>query len=110
MLKHPHVQLAAVQLLHDQHYIHCDIKLRNFMICIDGDNPLSTIFLINFGLAQLFCNPATYLHTPYTMNHSIIGTPPFGSINGQQGYAQLCRNDLESLAYTIIYSALGDLP
>jgi len=61
-------------------------------------------------LAQLFRNPATYLHIPFTTNHSIIGTLPFASINGQQGNAQSCRDDLESLAYTIIYSALGDLP
>jgi casein kinase I family protein HRR25 len=44
------------------------------------------------------------------MNHSIIGTLPFTSINGQQGHTQSRRNDLESLAYTIIYLALGDLP
>ncbi|KAH9008400.1 hypothetical protein EDB84DRAFT_1572066 [Lactarius hengduanensis] len=32
------------------------------------------------------------------------------SINGQQGHAQSCRDDLESLVYTIIFSAHGDLP
>jgi casein kinase I family protein HRR25 len=106
--KHPHVQLAAVQSLHTQHYIHCDIKPGNFMIHIN--NLLPTVFLIDFGLAQLFCNPATYLHIPFTKNHSIIGTIPFTSINGQQGFVQSRCDDLESLAYTIIYSALGDLP
>ncbi len=54
------------------------------MIC--GDDLNSTLFLINFSLAQLFHNPATYLHTSFTMNHSVIGTLPFTSINGQQGY------------------------
>jgi len=71
---------------------------------------LPTIFLIDFGLAQLFRNPATYLHIPFTTNHPVIGTLPFASINGQQGNAQSRRDDLESLVYTIIYSALGDLP
>ena len=78
------------------------------MIRIDDLHP--TVFLIDFGLAGLFCNPATYLHTPFTTNHSIIGTLPFVSINGQQGYSQSRRDDLESLAYTIIYSVLGYLP
>jgi len=32
------------------------------------------------------------------------------SVNGQQGHAQSCCNDLESLAYTIIFLARGDLP
>jgi serine/threonine protein kinase len=78
------------------------------MIRIDNVPP--TLSLIDFGLARLFRNPATYLHIPFTTNHSIIGTLPFASINSQQGNSQLCRDDLESLAYTIIYSALGNLP
>ncbi len=78
------------------------------MIHSDDLNP--TLFLIDFSLAQLFHNPATYLHTSFTMNHLVIGTLPFTSINGQQGYTQSCRDNLESLAYTIIYLALGDLP
>ena len=78
------------------------------MIRVDDLHP--TVFLIDFGLARLFRNPATYLHTTFTTNHSITGTLPFTSINGQQGYTQSRRDDLESLAYTIIYSALGDLP
>jgi serine/threonine protein kinase len=78
------------------------------MIRVDDPHPI--LFLIDFGLAGLFRNPATYLHAPFTTNHSIIGTLLFTSINGQQGYSQSRRDDLESLAYTIIYSALGDLP
>jgi len=31
-------------------------------------------------------------------------------VNCQQGYTQSCCDDLESLAYTIIYLTLGDLP
>jgi serine/threonine protein kinase len=102
------MQLLTVESLHSQHYIYCDIKPRNFMTHVDNLYP--TLFLIDFGLAQLFYDPATYLHVPFTMNNSIVGTPQFVSINGQQGYAQSCYNDLESLAYTIIYMTLRDLP
>jgi casein kinase I homolog HRR25 len=101
---------AAVKSLHSQHYIHRDIKPGNFMICIDNLHPM--LFLIDFDLAWLFHNPTTYLHTSFTINHLIIGTLPFTSINGQhgQGYTQSHHDDLESLAYTIIYLALGNLP
>jgi len=44
------------------------------------------------------------------MKHSFVGTLSFVSVNGQQGHAQSCCNDLESLAYTIIFLARGDLP
>jgi hypothetical protein len=81
------------------------------MIRADNLRPTApTIFLIDFNLAHLFRNPATYLHTPFTTDHPIVGTLPFISINGHQGNSQSRRDDLESLAYTIIYSALGDLP
>ena len=68
------------------------------------------IFLINFGSAWQFCNPATYLYIPCTTNHSVVGTPPFSSINSQQGHAQLRCDNLESLTYTIIFLVCGKLP
>ena len=98
-------QLSAVESLHTRHYIQRDIKPGNVMIRAD-----STAFLIDFGLAKLFRDPATHLHRPYSTSCAIVGTLPFTSINGQQGHAQSRCDDLESLAYTIIFSARGDLP
>jgi serine/threonine protein kinase len=77
---------------------------------IRTDEVPPTLSLIDFGLARLFRDPATYLHVPLTTDHSIIGTLSFASINSLQGNSQSRRDDLESLAYTIIYSALGELP
>jgi casein kinase 1 len=77
---------------------------------VRAGNADPTIFLIDFGLARQFRDPATYLHTSFTTRHFIVGTLPFMSVNGQLGYAQSRRDDLESLAYTIIYLACGDLP
>jgi hypothetical protein len=78
------------------------------MVQVDNLHP--TVFLIDFGLAQLFCNPATYLHNPDSTYQPVVGTLPFTSIASQRGFSQSCCDDLESLAYTIIYSARGDLP
>ena len=98
-------QLSAVESLHTRYYIHRDIKPSNFMI--RGDN---TVFLIDFGLAQLIRDPATDSHILFSTNRSIVGTRPFTSISGHRGHSQSRRDDLESLAYTIIFSARGDLP
>src|SRR5712675_3259145 len=78
------------------------------MVLADDVGP--TIFLIDFGLVRQFHNPATYLHTPYTKKHWVVGTLPFTSINGQKGHTQLCCDDLESLAYMTIFLARGYLP
>ena len=77
---------------------------------IPVEHPSPVPFLVDFGLAQRFCNPTTYLHMPYSPHNPIIGTLPFTSIIGQQGGTQSRRDDLESLAYTIIYLARGKLP
>ena len=78
------------------------------MILVDRSSP--DAFLIDFGLAQRFRSPETYLHISYSTHQAIVGTLPFSSINGQQGHAQSRCNDLESLAYTIIYLAHSELP
>jgi len=78
------------------------------MVQANGAPP--TVFLIDFSLVWLFCNPATFLYCPYTTGHLVVSTLPFTSINGQQGFAQSHRDDLESLTYTIIFMACEDLP
>jgi serine/threonine protein kinase len=78
------------------------------MIRVDDHSP--NVFLIDFGLAQRFRNPTTYVHIPHIKDHSTISTLPFMSINAQQGFTQSWRDDLESLAYTIIYLTRGSLP
>ena len=72
------------------------------MILVEGPSPIP--FLIDFGLAQQYHDPATYLHTPYNLHDPIVGTLAFSSINGQQQGTQSHRNNLESFTYTLIYS------
>ena len=79
------------------------------MIRVNGNDSLS-IVLVDFGVAQLFHKPATYLHLTYSTNHPVVRTLPFMSINGQQGHMCSCCDDLESLVYTIIYLACSKLP
>jgi serine/threonine protein kinase len=68
------------------------------------------VFLIDFGLAQLFRNPATRSHTVQINRSSVIGTVRYSSINCHLGLTPSRRDDLESLVYVIVYLAKGSLP
>jgi serine/threonine protein kinase len=94
--------------LHDRHYVHLDVKPDNFAL---GFGELSNqVFLIDFGLSQLFRDPATRTHTVQTIGCSVIGTIRYSSINCHLGLTPSRRDDLESLVYVIVYLAKGGLP
>jgi serine/threonine protein kinase len=67
-------------------------------------------YLIDFGLAQRFRNPHTQVHIPKTSGSEVIGTVRYTSINSHRGLQHSRRDDLESLAYTLIYLLKGALP
>ncbi|KAI9429591.1 ser/thr kinase [Lactarius indigo] len=99
--------LSCLKSLHEQSYIHRDVKPANFMT---GIGELSQVFLIDFSLAQLFRNPSTCRHVPLVSGLKTIGTITFTSINSHSGRMQSCHNDLESLVYSIVYLCRGCLP
>ncbi len=68
------------------------------------------IYLIDFGLAQYFCHPMTHEHISQTNGHDLIGTIPYTSINSHMGIQQSRWDDLESMAYTLLFLIEGKLP
>ena len=51
-----------------------------------------------------------FKHIPYTEDKQQTGTLKFASVNTHFGVEQSRRDDLEALAYTLIYLAKGNLP
>ncbi len=54
-------------------------------------------------------NPA-YRHIPIKEGARFVGTPRYASLNTHLGIRQSRRDDMESIAYIIIYFLIGDLP
>jgi serine/threonine protein kinase len=68
------------------------------------------VYIIDFGLSREFRHPDTYLHIPYSGAKGFIGTATFASIHSHLGSELGRRDDLESLAYILIYFLRGSLP
>uniref|UniRef100_A0A915PJM1 Protein kinase domain-containing protein n=1 Tax=Setaria digitata TaxID=48799 RepID=A0A915PJM1_9BILA len=63
------------------------------------------------GLCKKFLLPTKpEVHIPCTQKRSFCGTVRFASPNAHRGVALSRRDDLISLAYTLIYFLKGELP
>ena len=94
--------------IHDCGIIHRDLKPENFIVSTNAREGI--IYLIDFGLSKKFINPKTKEHIPFKTNRPIMGTAKYTSLNTHKGFEQSRRDDLESLAYIIIYFFYGQLP
>jgi serine/threonine protein kinase len=74
------------------------------------DAQASMAYLIDFGLSKQYRNPSTYEHIPPNTGLGLIGTATFASINSHLGLELGRRDDMESLAYVLIYFLRGRLP
>jgi len=100
--------IKILKLIHDKHYIHRDIKPDNFTMGLNEDN--NKLFIIDFGLSKKFRDPKTLKQNPLIKRKKLTGTARYASINALECYEQSRRDDLESVAYLIIYLLKGILP
>ena len=109
--------ISRIEFLHSYGFIHCDIKPDNFVLGLkqeknmkDIDKNNFTLYLIDYGLAEPYMNLKTKVHKKPKENQGHKGTIDFCSINSHMGLSLSRRDDLESLAYSLIYLYLGKLP
>jgi hypothetical protein len=75
-----------------------------------GPNNTQIIYLADFSHAKEYRDPRTNAHICYRQNLAFTGTPNFASINTHLGIEASRRDDIESLAYMLIYLLKGSLP
>ena len=100
--------IERLKHVHDNNYIHRDIKPENFLI--GKDTTEKTIYLIDFGLAKRYRDEYTQIHIPLKENRNLTGTARYASCNAHNGLEQSRRDDMESIAYVILYFFKKKLP
>ncbi|KAJ6589122.1 kinase-like domain-containing protein [Mycena capillaripes] len=101
--------ISRIEFIHTHGLVHRDVKPANFVM--GTGKAASMVNVIDFGLAKKFRDSRTFLHIPYKQDdfHG-VGTSLFAAINTHLGIETSRRDDLESLAYMLIYFLRGTLP
>ncbi len=103
--------LAHLEFIHIRGIVHRDIKPANIVIGHEdhAEGPRRT-YLIDFGLSKAYINFKTGKHLRHRKDRGSPGTVRYMSLATHQGHEVSRRDDLQSLAYTLVFLAKGKLP
>ncbi|OHT11540.1 Casein kinase I isoform epsilon [Tritrichomonas foetus] len=100
--------ITRIEYMHNKGLIHRDIKPDNFTVGLNEKE--NQVFIIDYGLSKKYRDPRTHQHIPFREGKQLTGTARYASINTHLGIEQSRRDDLEGIAYVLIYLFKGSLP
>ncbi|KAF4351417.1 hypothetical protein F8388_001037 [Cannabis sativa] len=100
--------ITRIEYVHSKGFLHRDVKPDNFLMGLG--RKANQVYIIDFGLAKRYRDPASNRHIPYRENKNLTGTARYASCNTHLGIEQSRRDDLESLGYVLLYFLRGSLP
>ncbi|XP_059063074.1 casein kinase 1-like protein HD16 isoform X1 [Cryptomeria japonica] len=103
--------ISILEKMHSKGYVHGDVKPENFLLGPPGTSDEKKLFLVDLGLATRWRDSNTGLHVEYDQRPDVFrGTVRYASVHAHLGRTGSKRDDLESLAYTLIFLLRGRLP
>lgn len=100
--------ISRLEFIHSAGYLHRDLKPDNFAMGVG--KRAHHLYLLDFGLAKRYADVKLGKHIPYREGKSLTGTARYVSINTHLGAQQSRRDDLEGVAFVLIYLVKGGLP
>lgn len=97
--------IRSMQYIHDNEFIHRDIKADNFVLNVT--NP-KKIFCIDLGMAKRYSKNGKHIKMCDT--NKFCGTARYASIAAHNCIQQSRKDDLESIGYLLVYFFKGKLP
>ncbi|KAK9154980.1 hypothetical protein Sjap_002460 [Stephania japonica] len=103
--------ISILEKMHSRGYVHGDVKPENFLLGQPATAQEKKLFLIDLGLATKWRDSASGVHVEYDQRPDVFrGTVRYASVHAHLGRTASRRDDLESLAYTLIFLHRGRLP
>ncbi|KAK8938742.1 Casein kinase I isoform delta-like [Platanthera zijinensis] len=103
--------ISILEKMHSKGYVHGDVKPENFLLGPPGTRDEKKLFLVDLGLATKWKDSSTGQHVNYDQRPDIFrGTVRYASVHAHLGRTGSRRDDLESLAYTLVFLLRGRLP
>ncbi|CAA0837516.1 Protein kinase family protein [Striga hermonthica] len=103
--------ISILEKLHMKGFVHGDVKPENFLLGQPGTADEKKLYLIDLGLASRWKDSSSGQHVEYDQRPDIFrGTIRYASVHAHLGRTGSRRDDLESLAYTLIFLIKGRLP
>ncbi|OQU90848.1 hypothetical protein SORBI_3001G060100 [Sorghum bicolor] len=103
--------ISILEKLHSKGFVHGDVKPENLLLGQPGSLDEKKLFLIDLGLASRWKEAISDKHVEYDQRPDIFrGTIRYASVHAHLGRTGSRRDDLESLAYTLIFLIRGRLP